>query len=377
MKNFYIYLCLFFVLSKSIKAQTAADTSELEPGWWKIPQTETRFKVGGYVKFDLIHDFDPIASPDFFDVSKIPTDNSEGESTHMLAKESRINLDFRVPTKIGELKAFIEGDFYGTSSVFRLRHAFVEIGGWLAGQTWSNFMDETIIPNTLDFEKPSAYAFARHTMLRYKFTISKNSYFSLAIEEPSALAQVPSQPGTFESPLPDLTARYRLSKEWGHIQLSGFIAKLRYRYTAGGKEDIALYGFNLSGQINFSKNDKFIYQGLIGPGLGRMRGGLSAGLDETGKLKALDDHGFTLGLQHDWSPSLFSCAVYNQGAVDNTAGQAANSLHKLNYVAVDLQWKFIKNALTGIEYLHGTREDNDNSTGKANRIQFSVKYTFN
>ena len=86
------------------------------------------------MKFDLIHDFNPIASPDYFDVSKIPTDGSEGQSTHLHAKETRLYLDVRTPSKAGELRAYVEGDFYGSGGSFRFRHAFVEIGGkWLAG----------------------------------------------------------------------------------------------------------------------------------------------------------------------------------------------------------------------------------------------------
>ena len=166
---------------------------KFHPGWWEIPKTTVRMKIGGYVKFDLIHDFDPIGSPDYFDVSTIPTDGSKGETTHMHAKESRVFLDFRSPSKVGELRAYVEGDFYGTSGAFRLRHAFVEInnGKWLAGQWWSNFMDETIIPPTLDFEKPAAYAFARHAMFRWKQSLSADSYLAIAVEEPNTRAQTP------------------------------------------------------------------------------------------------------------------------------------------------------------------------------------------
>src|SRR5690606_4145378 len=102
----------------------------------------------------------------------------------------------------------------------------------------------------------------------------------------------PAEAGAFESPLPDLTARYRITKKWGHIQASAFLAKLQYRFDAGGTESLSLYGLNLSGRLNFLKNDYFIYQGVYGPGSGRMRGGLSAGLDENGNLEALTDMGF-------------------------------------------------------------------------------------
>jgi len=373
------FVALLFVVCGQLSAQTSIEQpAEIPPGWWQIPKTTTRMKIGGYVKFDLIHDFNPIASPDFFDVSKIPTDGSEGESTHMHAKETRLFMDFRSPSKVGEVRAYVEGDFYGTGGAFRLRHAFIEINDkWLAGQWWSNFMDENIIPSTLDFEKPAAYAFARHAMFRWKQSLTTDAYLAIALEEPNTNAQAPVEPGKFESPLPDLTARYRVTKKWGHVQLSGFAAQLRYRFAAGGTQDVSLFGGNLSGQFNLLKKDKFIYQVVYGPGVGRFRGGLAAGLDANGDLEPITDMGATAGYQHFWSDRFSSLLVYNQGSVDATEGQSANDIFSVNYLAVNLIWHFTDNAFAGVEYLYGTREDLSEAEGSANRLQFSVKYSFN
>ena len=375
-----VIVALILIVCVQANGQVTTDApAEVPPGWWEIPKTTVRMKIGGYVKFDLIHDFDPIGSPDYFDVSTIPTDGSKGETTHMHAKETRVFLDFRSPSKVGELRAYVEGDFYGTSGAFRLRHAFVEInnGKWLAGQWWSNFMDETIIPPTLDFEKPAAYAFARHAMFRWKQSLSADSYLAIAVEEPNTRAQTPTEPGKFESPLPDLTARYRITKKWGHVQLSAFAAQLHYRFSAGGSDKVSLFGGNLSGQLNFLKKDKLIYQVVYGPGVGRFRGGFSAGLDANGDLEAITDFGVTAGLQHFWNDKFSSLLVYNQGSIDTTVGQPQTDISSMNYMAVNLIWHFVDNAFAGIEYLRGTREDINEEDGTANRIQFSVKYSFN
>lgn len=378
------YVIVVYLFLIAIIKLTPADAQEnkieekLPPGWIAIPETSVKFKIGGYVKVDLIHDFDPINSPDFFDVSKIPTDGPEGESTHMHAKETRIFMDFRSPSKVGELRAYIEGDFYGSGGAFRLRHAYIEIAGkWLAGQTWTNFMDESMIPPTLDFEKPAAYAFARHALFRYKHTFTQDTYAALAVEEPSASAQVPTQSGKLESPLPDVTARYRITKHWGHVQLSGFAGQLRFQPTQGAADDVWLYGFNLSGQLTLLKRDKLSYQVVYGPGVARYRGGISAGLDENGRLEALVGTGYTVSYMHYWSPSFSSVVVFNYGEDDNTEGQPNSDISKVNYIAGNLLWHFTENAFAGIEYLRGTREDIDKRDGTANRIQFSVRYSFN
>src|ERR671912_485309 len=217
MKRILLLPFLIIAVQLQVYAQERTD-DDIPAGWWRIPKTNSMFTIKGYVKFDLIQDLNPINSPNFFDVSKIPTDGSKGTNTHLQANETRLILDFRTPAGKTDLHTYVEGDFYGTSGAFRLRHAYLEVGGkLLAGQYWSNFMDENIIPPTLDFEKPSAYAFARHGMIRYKIATGKNSYIGLALEEPFISVDAPAQPGKMESFLPDLTARYRHTNTWGHI----------------------------------------------------------------------------------------------------------------------------------------------------------------
>ncbi len=357
--------------------QGKSDTS-LPKGWWHIPKTDVRFKWGGYVKADIMHDFNPIGSPDFFDVSKIPTDGSEGQTTHFNVKETRMLFDVRTPSKTGEIRAYLETDFYGSSGALRIRHAFVDINDkWLIGQWWSNFMDENIIPNTLDFEKPAAYAFARHGMLRWKQKLSGKAYVSLAIEEPSINATAPAASGKFQAPLPDFTARYRNTGKWGHVQLSAFAALLQYDYSDRETENLGLFGLNLSGQFNFGKKDYLIYQLVGGPGAGRFRGGLSAAPDANGNLQPLDDIGYTAGICHYWTPSLSSLFLYNSGGVDNQEGQAGGSIHRVDYVAANLIWQVAPGTMAGFEYLWGKRMDKDDASGSANRLQFSIKHSIN
>lgn len=364
-------LALFGWASLAINGQG----NETPKGFWKIPKTDAIIKVGGYVKLDAIHDFDNISSPYFFDVSKIATDNSKGEATRFNARESRIKFDFRIPNK--DIKMYVEGDFYGVNGAFRLRHAYATYKGWLAGQTWSNFMDENIIPPTLDFEKPLAYAFARHALLRYKFNIAKDAYIALAIEQASSKGQTPAASGKFETPLPDFTARYRVSKSWGHIQLSGYLASVRYQFDSGNKDDVTQYGGNLSGQLNFAKSSKVFAQIMYGNGITRYRGGNSVGLDSNGNLQSIKELGFTLGVQHVWNKKLKSLVVYNHGDLKTTSGQLPTDLKKTYYFAVNTTYNITPSTLIGLEYLGGRRENINGANGNANRIQFSFKQSIN
>ena len=109
-------------------------------------------KIGGYVKADLIHDFNPIDNTDAFDVTTIPVGAPRRRNTRFHARQSRLSFDTRLPTDLGIARAFIEVDFFSASDGFRLRHAFGEVGNIMAGQNWTTFTDQRSLPQTLDFE---------------------------------------------------------------------------------------------------------------------------------------------------------------------------------------------------------------------------------
>jgi hypothetical protein len=297
---------------------------------------------------DYIHDFNPIGSQDFFDISTIPLDGSTGTNAHLNAKESRISLEVKRATPRGTGKVMLEGDFYGANGTFRLRLAYAEWNDrWLVGQYWSNFMDEDILPATLDFEKPTAYLLVRQPMVRFKTHLSPKSYLAFSVEEPTTKINAPMDPyeGSLESPWPDITGRYRLFGQWGHVQLSAFFTQISYRYdsTALGTSDLPLYGLNLSG-------------------------------DATGELSGLQDLGITVGYQHNWSKQWSSYGVYNLGLSVSGSEQGIADDRRGSYLAVNTIYRFLPYAWVGLEYLHGRLSDGLEGSGQANRLQMSVKY---
>ena len=116
-----------------------------------ITKDRWAMKLGGYVKADLIHDFDPIDSTDFFDPVTIPVNALDRTNTRFHARQTRLNMDARWITEAGTpLRLMVEGDFYGSGNTFRLRHAYGEYDRWIVGQTWTTFTHRAALPNTLD-----------------------------------------------------------------------------------------------------------------------------------------------------------------------------------------------------------------------------------
>ena len=168
------------------------------------------FRPGGRIKLDIIRDFDPIGSEDSFDTRTIPVDGSDGINSNIHARETRLSLDIRGPAEGRELRMYVETDFYGSGNVLRLRHAFGSYGGLMAGQTWSTFVDEANIPNTIDFEAPTAFALIRQAQARWTQRLSAHASWSVAVEDnKSSIVPPTGVPGKAEYPLPDLVTRVR------------------------------------------------------------------------------------------------------------------------------------------------------------------------
>jgi hypothetical protein len=233
--------------------------------------------LGGRIKLDLIHDFDPIGSTDFFDPRQIPADGSLGQNTRIHAKETRLSLGIVGPVEGRDLELVVEGDFYGASNGFRLRHAYGQYGCLLAGQTWTTFMDEDNIPSTIDFETPLAAPEVRQGLLRLSAGLSKRIQVAFGIEESDPeVVPPPGVAGKVEKTLPDFTARLRFTGGRGHVQLSGFVGQTRVRQTTGDPTDVTIGGVLVSARIRPVGSDAAYAEVAYGPGLGRYRGAVSA-----------------------------------------------------------------------------------------------------
>jgi len=340
---------------------------------WKMG--DTTLKVGGYVKLDLIHDFDAIDSTDSFDPRTIPTDDTDGANTRLHARQSRLNLELRGPSSTDPYRVFVEGDFFSTNNGFRLRHAYFEMGRVLGGQTWTTFMDEDGMPETLDFESPIGFPQIRQAQARYTKKLDNGDSYAFSIEDPASSVIAPAgDPGVSEELLPDLVARYIWKTgERGHVQASAFGGVSSFNPDDGTTENVPLWGLNLSTKLATFDQDSAILQLTYGDGVGRYRGGVTAAPDSGGNLEAVTTMALLASYEHHWSKEYRSTVMYSWAAGDLPSGAPATASEELQYAAANIIWQFSDRAWTGFEYLYGTNETFDGSFGDAHRIQFSLK----
>jgi hypothetical protein len=338
------------------------------------------FKPGGRVKLDFLRDFKPVGSEDSFDPRTIPLDGSEGTNSNVHAKETRLNLDIRGMAQGRELRMYVETDFYGSSSVLRLRHAYGSWGGLLAGQTWSTFMDDDNLPRTIDFEAPMAFASVRQAQARWTQKLGGKVTWSSAIEDNKSTITLPSGiAGKAEYPMPDIVTRFRFDVPRGHVTTSAFIGAARFRPADvdADVDTVPLWGGMVSARFTTYKRDYIYGHFTTGAGIGRYRGGVTAVPDANNQLHAVAGNAYMAGYEHFWAERWSTNAVYS---ITDTVDEPfyTSALNKqLAYGAVNLLYWFLGDtAWTGVEYLYGRREvfGADGANGTAHRVQYAVRF---
>ncbi|WP_373869183.1 DcaP family trimeric outer membrane transporter [Acinetobacter ursingii] len=174
------------------QAPAAPAPANAKPGWFTLPDGQTQVKLYGSVRADATYDFKG-TNADTTNINnptnKVPLNsaNATEDALNVTAATTRFGLDFSRPSDIGEITGKIEADFMGSSGTngtgsLRVRHAYVNVGKWLAGQTTSPFVNVDTAPETVDFNGPMGYGSTRTVQVRYTQPIDANQKLLLALE---------------------------------------------------------------------------------------------------------------------------------------------------------------------------------------------------
>ncbi len=357
-------------------------------GAWRLPGTDAALRIGGYVKASVVNSFDPLAITDRFIVGSIPVDDTdagvEAESS-ITASQSRLNFDLREPTKVGLLRAFIEGDFEGDGDTFRLRHAFGQWNRILAGKTWSAFVDAQASPEEVDFEGLNGKINVRQAQVRVMPRIGREFEFQLSLEDPDP--QIENGDGV--SRIPDLIASARFQwRDALHLKVGAMVRQIRGQWEGdpGNTQKDTAWGLTLSGKFDtplFDDRDSILFQFNGGNGLGRYVNDLqSVGSFDgrfdpvTGELELIDVLAGYISAQHWWGQTLRSNFTVGYVDVDYSGATDPDDYKSTLRVSTNMFWSPTPRIDLGGEYLWGRRENQDGSDGNATQVQFAAKYRF-
>ena len=359
------------------------------PGSWPMFGTDTRMKIGGYVQAEFIYDFDGTKDKTQFLMSTIPVPGmpeygSDGYFA-AFANATRFNFDVRrIKAGAPPLRTFLEGDFYGAGTQFRLRHAYIGVGDYLVGQTWTTLTFLESLPYIIDFAAGDALFGGRSTQIRYTNKI--NSSWTVAIGAESleflGIENPYNLPGQATSQYPLLAARAERRWASGVLFLGTSIAQLHWDGGATGPSDSALqYDFIVAGRQVVGEMTYVTWNVAYGEGSGEnimafAGSKANAVLGQDGKLTTMPALSFVLGGGHKWNTEWSSNLSVAYGFLDTPETREPLALKRGGIAHVNLIWKPVRQFSTGVEYMWGRQVVQNDAMGKASRIEFMAKYEF-
>ena len=369
--------------------------------------------IYGFAQADAIYDFKRVA-PDWEDtlrVTTIPTrSDTYGNNGDFVfgVRQSRLGIK----GNYGEDITFkLEADLFGVGSdegqtTPRLRQAWATYKNFGMGQTWSNFMDIDIFPNTIDYWGPTGMVFYLNQQARYTFPMGRDE-FSVSLEDPRTALTVgqfrdtsdcdlPNAPAdcasvdstgsqVFQSynNVPDLAVRYRKNAGFGHVQVAGIVRKLGFERLDNGAKGYEIgWGLNNSAAIKTWGRDQLKLQVAYGEGIGNYMndGGVdiapdSADIDKA-RAEAVPLWGISTYYDHYWNNKWSTTFGWSMIDLDTAAGQAGGEFKKGQIAQINLLHYPVKHVLLGTEFIWGQRENIDGNIGSDYRIQFTLKVDF-
>ena len=362
-----------------------------------VPTGDWDTSIYGYAAVNAVYDIneDISASTQAGDFSKI-TGASNTSDGHFGAdaQQSRIGISTVTPEGV---KMVVEGDFRGDT--LRLRHAYGEYNGVMAGQNWSNFNSFAGFTPTLDFDSVSAAGlFGRTAQIRYT-----TGPLSVAIEEPrsSVVGITQDDDGDFgfnaqagsKDSMPTFTARYEDSAGNFTYSAAGLVHQVGY--DTGAMDDSAMgFGAFVAGKLAIT--DMISIQGSLNYSDGANQymwrtGENYYGPDAyvvDGDVETISSYGATLGTSINLGQGRSVNVVYGMAKNDyddakkdfasNPAQLAVvNGAAETNQaVMANYQFSPVKNVTMGVEYQYMHSEKVNGNDGDANRLMFMAKYGF-
>jgi hypothetical protein len=346
----------------------------------------------GYARLNMSYDLDGDRAVSTRAGSFTPAD--EDVTGHFGADVQQSRLGVKVKHSSG-VAITVEGDFRGSGSgpgSLRMRHAYGEYNGLMAGRNWSNFTSFVGNTPTLDFDSLAGTAGSQDRAEQIRYTTGALSF---SLEDPSsqiihdANAIDGDNPAGVSSDgrtsMPALTARIQDSAGG----LSYAAAALVSQVTADdGTNDDSAMGYAVFGAAKFALSDMISIQGAINYTDGAngylWRSGSNyygpSAYIEGDSLETIAGYGGSIGT----SVALGGGSSLNLGYgtttldLDDTVDSGIpNSIPETNQnIFLNYMWTPVQNVMFGVEYGYLDQETVAGESSDANRVMFAAQYSF-
>ena len=346
-------------------------------------------------------------NPLYFDVmrpTQLPSYKNEyGADGNMFFSVRQSMLGFKTfyDTKKGPVEATFAFDLFGMGpsvgqTTFHLLYAYVDWWRLGVGYTWSQFCDFDVYPDIIEYWGPVGLSLCRTTLVKF-MPIKGENYLSIALESPGATADkgIYRDRIEFENVvprfnLPDLTAEFRMTRDWGYVELAGVVRKIEWIDQDVDSLDLsgkALgWGLNLSTNLKLGK--KTVFKGLVitGEGIQNFMNDAPTDIgirvdpnDPNSPVKgvALPVTSFSAYFDHTWNEKFTSTIGYSAVYAGTTNATDPSDFKVGQYGSANLLYQPAGRITTGIEVQWIKRINNSDGWEATNtRINLTLRYNF-
>ncbi len=394
----------------AIAPATEPVTPSAEPPYQISDDAEqsTQLDIYGFAMLDGGYDFGQIGDPNWQDTlrpTKLPSFTNQfgkGGRTFEGVRQSRFGVSTITPTSVGEVKTKFEFELFGVGvdegqTTFRLRHAYGEWNGIIAGQTWSPFMDPDVFPDSIEYWGPNGMVFFRNVQLAYRpWQRGEKSNITIALERPGASADTANFADRLDLtdvvprfPAPDVSADAQWGGDWGHIRAAGIFRYMKWDDLAPTpvvQGHVYGWGVNVSSNLKLGPTTLKL-QAVYGSAIENYMNdaafdvGPSPSTSSTGAATidgvGLPVLGIVAFIDVKWNTHFSSSAGYSYVHIDNSDGQTPDAFHSGHYALGNLLFHPTDNLFFGPEFQFDRRTNNsDGFTVNDYKLQFSAKYSF-
>jgi len=337
----------------------------------------------GYIRADASYQMEGAATM-YNNISGVPLKDTveatnQKDRLRTTVNVTRLGLNFKTPTSIGDIGGKLEMDFFGgsTRDQFRIRHAYLTYDKWLVGQTWSTFVAPEYIPDTVDAATFVGGALQRSPLIRYSDQLSENTNYAISIEDPKYTEA--TDPAN-RMRMPALVGRLNHKFADGStISGRSFIAEKKT-----GEDEQLAWGIGLGGKYQITPETllKADYYHVKGDGRFVLWSNSGYAIDENNNMHSNEFDVIAAGITHRFTPKIRSTLGYGY-----MKAQDDNEFSRLKYDDASQNkqlWQGWINAMYnpykpvtfGVEYVYGERETFNNRTGVDNRFNMMAIYDF-
>jgi DcaP outer membrane protein len=299
----------------------------------------------------------------------------------MDATLSRFGIDGRASVPGGKLRGYIEFDFTGASNI-NLRHAYLAYdtpkSQFLAGQTWSNFMDIRAIPETVS-GTVSGLNSLRQAQVSWSQRFGKGFHYAVAVEDPVSSDIALTDEANFAlAHVPDIVGQFGYIREGvAHVQVAGLIRRHEVFNVNGTSDSATGWGVNLTSNIRSIGEDSIVFGSAYGEGMARYMVGLDpfAGgyVDAQNRLRLRKTYGLYGGYQRIWTDKLrmniYGGFAHAVPGLDQPAGTFKTSM----LISGNLLYHILPYLTFGLEYAYAKRTNLSAPSKDNNRILFGFQ----